>query len=122
MGYIEKSSFRLSGPPSQVFVIRRPERQPRNEASQAASVTAMRQTSPCLSTLLANSTTCPSPSLIVTGSTTEPVKRPALALEGIDDVERRDCLTLGVLGIGDCITDDTFKKRLEDSAGLFVNH
>ena len=45
-----------------------------------------------------------------------------MALERIDDVERRDSLSLGVLGIGDGIADDTLEEGLEDTAGLFVNH
>ena len=45
-----------------------------------------------------------------------------MALERIDDVERRDSLSLGVLGVGDGVTDDTFEEGLEDTAGLLVNH
>ena len=40
---------------------------------------------------------------------------------GVDDIERRDGLSLGVLGVGDCIADDTFKEDLEDTAGFFVD-
>jgi len=54
--------------------------------------------------------------------TTESVKGAALTLECVDDVEGCDGLALGVLGVGDCVTDDTFEEGLEDSAGLFVNH
>jgi hypothetical protein len=54
--------------------------------------------------------------------TTETVESTALALEGIDNVERGDGLALGVLCVGDCITDDTFKEGLEDTTGLFVDH
>ena len=53
---------------------------------------------------------------------TKPVQSAALALEGVDDIERGDCLPLGVLCVGDCVTDDTFQEGLEDTAGLFVDH
>jgi hypothetical protein len=45
-----------------------------------------------------------------------------LALERVDDVERRDGLSLGVLGVGDGIADDTLEESLEDTTGLFVDH
>ena len=54
--------------------------------------------------------------------TTETVKGTALALEGVDDIERGDGLALGVLGIGDSVTDDGLKEGLEDATGLFVDH
>jgi len=54
--------------------------------------------------------------------TTETVEGTALALEGVDDVEGGDCLALGVLGVGDGITDDTLEECLENTTGLFVDH
>ena len=45
-----------------------------------------------------------------------------MSLEGIDDIEGGDGLALGVLSVGDCVTDDTFKEGLEDTAGFFVDH
>jgi len=54
--------------------------------------------------------------------TTESVKGAALTLECVDDVEGCDSLALGVLGVGDCVTDDTLEEGFEDSAGLFVDH
>ena len=45
-----------------------------------------------------------------------------MALEGVDDVEGSDGLTLGVLSVGDCIADDGFEEGLEDTAGFFVDH
>ena len=45
-----------------------------------------------------------------------------MALERVDDVERRDGLSLGVLGVSDGVADDTLEEGLEDTAGLFVNH
>jgi hypothetical protein len=54
--------------------------------------------------------------------TTETVQSPALTLEGVDDVERGDRLALGVLGVGDSVTDDTLEEGLENTAGLLVDH
>jgi hypothetical protein len=54
--------------------------------------------------------------------TTETVEGTALALESIDDIEGGDSLSLGVLGVGDSITDDTLEEGLENTAGLFVDH
>ena len=53
--------------------------------------------------------------------TTEAVEGSALALEGIDDIEGGDGLALGMLSVGDGITDDIFEEHLEDTAGLFVD-
>ena len=53
---------------------------------------------------------------------TEAVKGAALSLERVDDVEGGDGLALGVLGVGDCVADDTLEEGLEDTAGLFVDH
>ena len=46
----------------------------------------------------------------------------ALSLERIDDIERGDGLSLGVLGVGDGVADDTLEEGLEDTTGLFVDH
>lgn len=54
--------------------------------------------------------------------TTETVQSTALALEGVDDVQRGDSLALGVLGVGDSVTNDTLKEGLEDGASLLVDH
>jgi hypothetical protein len=54
--------------------------------------------------------------------TTETVEGTALALESVDDVEGGDGLALGVLGVGDSITDDALEEGLEDTTGLFVDH
>ncbi len=43
---------------------------------------------------------------------TETVQSAALSLEGIDDIERGDGLSLGVLGVGDCVSDDAFEEGL----------
>ena len=58
----------------------------------------------------------------VNSLTTETVEGATLALERIDDVKRRDGLSLGVLGIGDGVADDTLEEGLEDTTGLFVDH
>ena len=52
---------------------------------------------------------------------TETVEGSALTLEGVDDVEGGDGLSLGVLGVGDGITDDVLEEDLEDTSGLFVD-
>jgi hypothetical protein len=54
--------------------------------------------------------------------TTETVEGAALALEGVDDVEGGDSLALGMLGVGNGITDDTLEEGLKNTTGLLVNH
>jgi len=54
--------------------------------------------------------------------TTETVEGTALALEGVDDVERSDGLALGVLGVGDGVTNNALEEGLENSTGLLVDH
>jgi hypothetical protein len=56
------------------------------------------------------------------GSAAEAVQGAALALERVDDVEGRDRLALGVLGVGDGVADDRLQEGLEDAAGLLVDH
>ena len=51
----------------------------------------------------------------------EAVEGAALALERVHDVERGDGLSLGVLGVGDGITDDVLEEDLEDTSGLFID-
>ncbi len=46
----------------------------------------------------------------------------ALPLQSIDDIERGDGLALGVLGVGDGITDDALEEGLQHTAGFFVDH
>ena len=53
---------------------------------------------------------------------TETVEGTALSLQRVNDVERCDGLALGVLGVGDGITDDTLEEGLQDTTGLFVDH
>jgi hypothetical protein len=54
--------------------------------------------------------------------TTETVQGAALALQGVDDIQGGDGLALGVLSVGDSVTDDTLEEGLEDTTGLFVDH
>ena len=53
--------------------------------------------------------------------TTEPVKGLPLPLESVDNVHGSDCLTLGMLGVSDRITDHILKEVLEDTTGLFID-
>ena len=53
--------------------------------------------------------------------TSESVQSAALTLQSVDDIHGGDGLPLGVLGVGDCITDDVLKEDLEDTAGLLVD-
>ena len=50
------------------------------------------------------------------------LKLTALALESVDNVEGSDGLALGVLSVGNSVTDDTLEEGLEDTAGLLVDH
>jgi hypothetical protein len=54
--------------------------------------------------------------------TTETIQSTALALQSVDDIERSDGLALGVLSVGDSITDDTLEEGLQNTTGLFVDH
>ena len=53
--------------------------------------------------------------------TSESVEGPALALQSVDDVHGGDGLPLGVLCVGDGITDDVLKEHLQDTSGLLVD-
>jgi hypothetical protein len=54
--------------------------------------------------------------------TTKTVESTALALQCIDNIERGDCLALGVLGIGDSISDDALEEGLQNTTCLFIDH
>ena len=54
--------------------------------------------------------------------TTETVQGAALTLQGVDDIQRGDSLALGVLSVGDGITDDTLEEGLENTTGFLVDH
>ena len=53
--------------------------------------------------------------------TAESVKSTALALKSVDDVHGGHGLPLGVLGVGDGITDDVLEEHLQDTTGLLVD-
>ena len=52
---------------------------------------------------------------------TESVEGTSLTFQGVDDVHGGDGLSLGVLSVGDCITDHVLQENLEDTSGLFVD-
>ena len=51
----------------------------------------------------------------------ETVQSTSLTLQSIDNVHGCDCLPLGVLRVGDGITDDVLQEDLQDSTGLLVD-
>ena len=51
----------------------------------------------------------------------ETVQGASLALQGVDDVHGGDSLALGVLGVGDSVTDDVLKEHLQHTASLLVD-
>lgn len=53
---------------------------------------------------------------------TETIQGTALALKSVDDVEGGDGLALGVLSVGDSVTDNGLQEGLEDTTGLLVDH
>jgi len=54
-------------------------------------------------------------------SSSESVKGSSLSLESIDDVEGSDGLSLGVLSVGDWISDDVFEETSQDKSGLVID-
>ena len=53
--------------------------------------------------------------------TAESVEGTSLPLESIDNVHGRHGPSLGVLCVGDCVTDHVLQEHLENSAGLLVD-
>ena len=53
--------------------------------------------------------------------TAETVKGTALSLESVDNIHSGDSLSLGVLSVGNSITNDVFQENLEDTTGFFVD-
>jgi len=53
--------------------------------------------------------------------TTESVEGSALTLESIDNIHSSDSLPLGMLSVGDSITDDVLKENLKDTSGLLID-
>ena len=44
-----------------------------------------------------------------------------MTFQSVDDIHGGDGLSLGMLGVGDGITDDIFQENFEDTTGLFVD-
>ena len=57
----------------------------------------------------------------LTSLTSESVQGTSLTFQGVDDIHGGDSLPLGVLGVGDSITDDILKEYLKDTTGLLVD-
>ena len=53
--------------------------------------------------------------------TSESVEGSALSLEGVDNIHGCYGLPLGVLSVGDSISDDVFQENFQDTTGLFVD-
>jgi len=53
--------------------------------------------------------------------TSESIQGLALTLEGIDDIHGSDCLSAGVLSVGDTITNDILEEDLQDSTSFFID-
>jgi hypothetical protein len=44
-----------------------------------------------------------------------------LSLQSVDDIHGGDSLPLGMLGVGDGITDDILKEHFENTTGLLID-
>jgi len=53
--------------------------------------------------------------------TTESVKSSALSLQSVDDIHGGDGLSLGMLGVGDSITNHILQEYLKNTTGLFID-
>ena len=53
--------------------------------------------------------------------TAESVEGSALAFQSVDDVQCGDGLSLGMLGVGDGVTNNVLQENLEHSTGFFVD-
>lgn len=52
---------------------------------------------------------------------TEAVEGAALTLEGVDNVHGSDGLALGVISVGDRVTDNALEEDVQDSASLLID-
>ena len=52
---------------------------------------------------------------------TESVQGTSLPLQSVDNIHGSDGLPLGVLGVGDSITDDVFEEHFQHASCLFVD-
>ena len=62
---------------------------------------------------------CKAPSS--SASAAETVEGATLSLEGVDDVESSNGLSLGVFSVSDGVTDDALEEVAEDGPGLLVD-
>ena len=53
--------------------------------------------------------------------TAESVESAALTFQGVDHIHGGDGLSLGMLAVGDGITDDVLEEHLQDTTGLLVD-
>ena len=53
--------------------------------------------------------------------TSESVESTSLSLESVDDIHGSDGLPLGVLGVGDGISDNVLQEHLQNSTGLLID-
>ena len=53
--------------------------------------------------------------------TPESIKSASLPLQGVHDVHGGNGLSLGVLSVGDGITDDVLKEHFQNSTSLFID-
>ena len=60
-------------------------------------------------------------SFVKTDLSSKAVQGASLPLEGVHHVECGHGLAAGMLGVGDCITDDILQEHLEHTAGLLVD-
>ena len=51
----------------------------------------------------------------------EAIQSTSLALERIHNIHGRDCLPLGMLGVGDSVADDVLQEHLEHTTGLLLD-
>ena len=57
----------------------------------------------------------------IASSASESVESSALSLQSVDDVHGGDGLSLGVLGVGDRISDHVLQEHFENTSRLFVD-
>ena len=54
-------------------------------------------------------------------SSSETVEGSSLSLKSVDDIEGGDGLSLGVLSVGDWVSDDVLKEASQDESGLIID-
>ena len=58
---------------------------------------------------------------VIRRSSTETVEGSALSLEGVNDIESSNSLSLGVLGVGNGVLDNVLEEASEDNSGLVID-